>query len=152
MFGNKQPDLSEGNVNYASKHAQQIPSGENATNNWAFSNTNLPDQYANSPLLNEQLAVNPLDQMTAIQNFLSIGSVHGRYDDPWLHMFSNTPGMQGETMTPQPMDVDGMMGTGSQTFTPSLYGTGAFLPMNPLGFGSTPGEASQGQGKKNSSE
>jgi len=37
---------------------------------------------------------NPLDHNEALNRFSSIGNVHGRYDDPWMHMFE----FQGDGM------------------------------------------------------
>jgi hypothetical protein len=53
---------------------------------------------------------NPLDHVEALNRFSSIGNVHGRYDDPWMHMFElqgdgvqfrTAPEQQYETVYPQ---------------------------------------------------
>ncbi|TVY13346.1 putative transcriptional regulatory protein [Lachnellula arida] len=41
---------------------------------------------------------NPLDHSEALSRFSNIGGVHGIYDDPWLHMFSEGGGVAGAGM------------------------------------------------------
>ncbi len=70
--------------------------------------TSLPSTYATNAYTQEKLTPNSLDQLTALQMFGSIGSVHGHYDEPWEHMFTtsepgsmstNVPTMQGGGVT-----------------------------------------------------
>lgn len=74
-----------------------------------------------------QTAVSPLDPELAVQHFSMISQLHGHYDEPWLHMFDFNGASRTEPMGTGNTGLD-MMGTGSQVFMPSQFGSGTISP------------------------
>lgn len=101
-----------------------------STNAWTSA---LPAQnfFTTAPFQSPPIAYahNPLDHISAIRRFSNMGAIHGHYDDSWLQFFENNdPAMMASKAGSDAGDMGGLMGTGSQTFTPSGFGSGGYSP------------------------
>jgi hypothetical protein len=63
------------------------------------------------------IASNPLDHATAVERFSTIGTIHGHYDEPWLHMFNASTAAENIGIVAHNTDVNmmqGQLGHGAQ--------------------------------------